>query len=58
MVLLLVGRQVYNVVVLSTIEVEYMATIEVVKEALWVRGFAEELRVRNQIIIVHCDSSY
>lgn len=45
-----------KVVDLSTIEVEYIALIEVVKEALWFEGFAKELKLQGQVIDVKCDT--
>ena len=43
-------------VVLSTTEAEYMAVVEAVKEAIWLRGLVGELSSNLQKIIVHCDS--
>ena len=43
-------------VALSTTEAEYIALTEAVKEALWLRGIAQELKLQDQIIIVHCDN--
>ena len=41
---------------LSTTEAKYIALTEAVKEALWLRGIAQELKLQDQIIIVHCDN--
>jgi len=45
-----------KVVTLLTTEAEYIAMIEVVKEALWLKGLGEELRVEDQVVIVYCDN--
>src|SRR3954466_5186959 len=47
---------VHKVIALSTIEVEYIALTEVVKEALWLEGFAKELKLQGRGITVKCDS--
>ena len=44
-----------KVVGLSTIEAEYIFLTKVVKEALWLEGFAKELKLQDQEIIVKCD---
>lgn len=36
-----------NVVTLSTTEAEYIALIEVVKDALWLEGFVKELKLQG-----------
>ena len=46
-----------HVVALSTIEVEYTATTEDVKEALWLRGLISELGKMQRTISIFCDSS-
>jgi len=45
-----------KVVALSTIEVEYIALTEAIKEALWLRGIARELKRQDHVITVHCDN--
>ena len=45
-----------KVVALSTTEAEYIALTEAVKEALWLEGFAKELKLQGQGITVKCDS--
>ena len=45
-----------KVVSLSTTEAEYIALTEVVKEALWLEGFAKELKLQGRVITVKCDS--
>ena len=45
-----------SIVALSTTEVEYMATTEAVKEAIWLQGLLDELGFRQKHIKVHCDS--
>nr|GEV14644.1 putative ribonuclease H-like domain-containing protein [Tanacetum cinerariifolium] len=45
-----------HVVALSTIEAEYMALTEAVKEAIWLRGLLEELGVELNRVTVNCDN--
>lgn len=45
-----------KVVSTSTTEAEYMATTEVVKEGLWLKGFMKELSGEDKQITIHCDS--
>lgn len=45
-----------HVVVLLTIEAEYMALKEAVKEAIWLRGLLEELGVELNTVAVNCDN--
>ncbi|KAH9684683.1 DNA (cytosine-5)-methyltransferase [Citrus sinensis] len=45
-----------SVVALSTTEAEYIALTEVVKEAIWLRGLVSELRFKQEVVIVGCDS--
>ena len=45
-----------KVVALSTTEAEYIALTEAVKESLWLRGLAGELRLQDEKITVFCDS--
>lgn len=45
-----------HVVALSCIKAEYIVVIEVVKEALWVRVMLNELNVKQQILVLHCDN--
>ncbi|KAM6546496.1 hypothetical protein CsatB_027232 [Cannabis sativa] len=45
-----------KVVALSTTEAEYMAATEAIKEAIWLRGFTEELGFKGEDITVHCDN--
>ncbi|GKE75467.1 retrovirus-related pol polyprotein from transposon TNT 1-94, partial [Tanacetum coccineum] len=45
-----------HVVALSTIEAEYMALTEAVKEAIWLRGLLEELGVVLNTVAVNCDN--
>jgi len=42
---------------LSTSEAMYIAMTEVIKEVLWLKGLAKELRVHDHIVIIYCDSS-
>ncbi|GKE31245.1 hypothetical protein Tco_1450567, partial [Tanacetum coccineum] len=43
-------------VTLSTIEAEYMALTEAVKEAIWLKGLLEELGVELNTVTVNCDN--
>ncbi|KAE8731199.1 SWI/SNF-related matrix-associated actin-dependent regulator of chromatin subfamily A member [Hibiscus syriacus] len=45
-----------STVALSTIEAEYMAVTEVVKEVIWLQGLFGELGMEQKHIKVHCDS--
>nr|GFC95094.1 retrovirus-related Pol polyprotein from transposon TNT 1-94 [Tanacetum cinerariifolium] len=45
-----------HMVALSTIEAEYMALTEAVKEAIWLRGLLEELGVKLNRATVNCDN--
>ena len=43
-------------VALSTTEVEYMALIEAVKEAIWLKGITKELAMYKGKVVVYCDN--
>ncbi|KAL5766903.1 hypothetical protein ACOSP7_017520 [Xanthoceras sorbifolium] len=45
-----------STVALSTTEAEYMAVVEAIKEAIWMRGLFGELSLDHKVIVVHCDS--
>ena len=45
-----------STVALSTMEVEYMAITEAVKEAMWLQGLLDDLGVGQKQVIVFCDS--
>ena len=45
-----------STVTLSTIEAEYIALTEAVKEAIWLQGLMDDLRMRQNFMKVHCDS--
>ena len=45
-----------KVVALSIIEVEYIALTEAMKKALWLEGFAKELKIQGEVITIKCDS--
>lgn len=45
-----------SVVALSTTEAEFTAVTEAIKEALWLKGFISELGIRQDKVVVHCDS--
>ena len=40
----------------STIEVEYMALIEAVKEAIWLQSLMDDLGIEQDFLEVHYDS--
>ncbi|GJZ72919.1 hypothetical protein Tco_0637065 [Tanacetum coccineum] len=44
-----------HVVTLSTTEAGYMALMEAVKEAIWLKGLLEELGVKLNTVAVNCD---
>ena len=46
-----------HAVALSTIEAEYTATAEAVKEALWLKGLMAELGLTQKTVELFCDSS-
>ena len=41
---------------LSTTEAEYIAATEAGKEMLWMKGFLQELDLKQKDYIIHCDS--
>ena len=43
-------------VALSTTEVEYIAAVEASKEMLWLKGFLQELGLKQDEYLVLCDS--
>ncbi|KAL5757330.1 hypothetical protein ACOSP7_019941 [Xanthoceras sorbifolium] len=45
-----------STVALSTTEAEYMAVVEAIKQAIWMRGSFGELSLDHKVIVVHCDS--
>lgn len=45
-----------SVVALSTIEVEYIAMTEAVREAMWLKGIIKEFRIDQGAVRVHCDN--
>jgi len=45
-----------SVVVLSTIEAEYMALAEGVKEAIWLKGIINKLGIAQSWVTIHRDS--
>ncbi|KAM6572601.1 hypothetical protein CsatA_016681 [Cannabis sativa] len=45
-----------KVVALSTTEAEYMAATEAIKEAVWLKGFAQEMKINATDITVYCDN--
>ena len=45
-----------KVVALSSTEAEYMAATEAIKEAIWLKGFTQELGLKSENITVFCDN--
>jgi len=45
-----------TVVALSTTEAEYMAATQACKEAIWMKKLMEELRHKQEKILLYCDS--
>jgi hypothetical protein len=45
-----------STVAMSTTEAEYMAAVEVAKEALWLTGLVKELGIQQGGVSLHCDS--
>lgn len=45
-----------SVVAFSTTEVEYIAYSEAVKEALWIKGLVERIRLCKNVVKVYCDN--
>jgi len=45
-----------SVVALSTTKAVYMALIEAVKEAIWLKGLCSESGFKQDSVMVHCDS--
>ena len=43
-------------VALSTIEAKYMAMIEAMMEAIWLKGITEELAMYRGKVVVYCDN--
>ena len=43
-------------IALSTTEAEYVATNELCKEMLWMKKFLQELGLKKEEYVVHCDS--
>jgi len=45
-----------STVALSTIEAEYMAMTEAMKEAIWLQGLLDDLGVEQDLLKINCDS--
>ena len=45
-----------DTIALSMTEAEYMAAVEALKEALWLRGLVETFSIIQDSVRVHCDS--
>jgi len=43
-------------IALSTTEAEYIATVEALKEALWLRKLVKTFGIMQDSVQVHCDS--
>ncbi|KAL5572585.1 hypothetical protein UlMin_022182 [Ulmus minor] len=48
--------QLQPIMALSTTEIEYIAATEAIKEALWLQGLLQELKVLEERAIVYTDS--
>lgn len=49
--------QLQHIVALSTTEVEYIALTKVVKEGLWLKGFASNFGIKLDETVIFCDNS-
>ena len=45
-----------SVVALSTTQAEYIALVEGVKEAIWLKGMIGEIGISQGCVKIHCDS--
>ena len=45
-----------SLVALSTTKTEYTTVIKGVKEALWLKGIVEELGIKQDQVVLFCDS--
>jgi len=45
-----------STIVLSTTEAEYMAMTEAMKEAIWLQGLHDDLRIEQDLLKINCDS--
>ena len=45
-----------STITLLTIETEYMAVIEVMKEVIWLKGLVCDLSLQQELTVVYCDS--
>ncbi|KAL6316139.1 hypothetical protein AAG906_015969 [Vitis piasezkii] len=45
-----------SIVTFSSTEIEYIATIEVVKEGLWLKGMINELGINQKVVVIQCDN--
>ena len=43
------------IVALSTIEAEYMTMMEAMKEAIWLQGLLDDLRIDQDLLKINCD---
>ena len=46
-----------SIVVLSTIEAEYMAITEAMKKAIWLQGLLGDLGIEHDLLKINCDST-
>ena len=44
-----------STVALSTTEAEYMAMTEGIKEAIWLQGLLNDLRIDHDVLKINCD---
>jgi len=45
-----------SIVALSTTKVEYMAMMEAIKEAIWLEGFLDNLRIDQDLLKISYDN--
>ena len=43
-------------ITLSTMEAEYMTMTEAMKEAIWLQGLLDDLRIDQDLLKINCDS--
>ncbi|KAK3030466.1 hypothetical protein RJ639_039151 [Escallonia herrerae] len=46
-----------TIVALSTIEAEYIAATEAVKEAIWLKGLVGDLGLKQESTTIYCDTA-
>ena len=45
-----------STIALPTTEAEYMAMTEAMKEAIWLQGLHDDLRIEQDLLNINCDS--